>query len=87
MESLKGKAHSDVATKRGMHFYPLAFTVFGVAGKRAVLLLKEIARYTHDRKSFLRHALQAINVAVKKGNAAILSSAVKEWSCANLLLC
>ena len=79
VESLKVKAHSDMATKRGMHFYPLAFTVFGVAGKRTVLLLKEIARYTYDRKGFLRHALQAINVAVQKGNAAILSSAVKEW--------
>ena len=79
VESLKVKAHSDMATKRGMHFYPLAFTAFGVAGKRTVLLLKEIARYTYDRKGFLRHALQAINVAVQKGNAAILSSAIKEW--------
>ena len=84
VETKKGKVHGDMATSRNVIFFPLAFTVFGVAGKETMLFLKRLARPTHDRYGFVRHMVMAIGIAIQKGNSAILTSAVQHWRAAGI---
>ena len=83
-EAKKGEVHGDMAASRNVSFFPLAFTVFGVAGKEKMLFLKRIARTTSDRYGFVRHVVMAIGIAIQKGNSAILTSAVQHWRAAGI---
>ena len=79
-EGNKRRAHDEMAAARGMDFFPLAFTTYGVPGPETLNFLNRVARaHTSDRAGCLSHLLMAMGVAIQKGNAQVVQAAVQDW--------
>ena len=79
-EANKRRSHDEMATARGMEFYPLAFTTYGIPGPETLNFLTKVARaHSSDKNGCMSHLLMAIGVAIQKGNAQIVQAAVQDW--------
>ena len=79
-EANKRRSHEEMALVRGMEFHLLAFSTYGIPGPETLTFLNKVARaHSSDKNVCLAHLLMAIGVAIQRGNAQIVQSAVQDW--------